>query len=460
MAEVATSFLNYADKKRQALSSKSYRTIIPSAQGGKFSLGQTVTINLAGNMSNSFYDFQNSYLMFKVANTHTNKTHRLEGGCGAYSLIRKLEIISNGTTLESIDNYNVLADMMLDQDSSHSWKNNQGKVLMGTGRSKSNGRVLDASQKFCLPLILNCLFNSAKYIPAFSASQIQIKITFDIADNCIVSPNPTLTSDADDTTTPPTAAIYAYDNALDANIEISEVEFVANVVQLSEDAMQMVDANTGGLYEMVCDSYRHASSTVTASETSKVVPCGFSFSSLNRVLIAHRSQKTAHQKAGSVHIGNRYNPALVEATFQINGNNTPARAIKGSGTSTSEGSAEILAELLIADRALSVFSHDSSLIGSNMNDGVDTFSLGGGASTGKDHTNTGTFFIGIDCESVRANDNDKIYAGQNTIGATTAVALRYGGGANCVAGVIDIFAQYSARIVLDMGGNRTFEVRV
>ena len=107
MAEVATSFLNYADKKRQALSSKSYRTIIPSAQGGKFSLGQTVTINLAGNMSNSFYDFQNSYLMFKVANTHTNKTHRLEGGCGAYSLIRKLEIISNGTTLESIDNYNV-----------------------------------------------------------------------------------------------------------------------------------------------------------------------------------------------------------------------------------------------------------------------------------------------------------------------------------------------------------------
>ena len=36
MAEVATSFLNYADKKRQALSSKSYRTIIPSAQGGKF----------------------------------------------------------------------------------------------------------------------------------------------------------------------------------------------------------------------------------------------------------------------------------------------------------------------------------------------------------------------------------------------------------------------------------------
>ena len=450
MAEVATSFLNYADKKRQALSSKSYRTIIPSAQGGKFSLGQTVTINLAGNMQNSFYDFQNSYLMFKVANTHTDKTHRLEGGCGAYSLIRKLEIISNGTTLESLDNYNVLVDMMLDQDSSHSWKNNQGKVLMGTGRSKANGRVLDESQKFCLPLILNCLFNSAKYIPAFSAGQIQIKLTFDIADHCIVSP----AGVADGT------GGIAYNNALDANIEISEVEFVANVVQLSEDAMQMVDANTGGMYEMVCDSYRHASSTVTSSETSKVVPCGFSFSSLNRVLIAHRSQKTAVQKAGAVHIGNRYNPALVEATFQINGNNTPARAIKGSGVNTSEGSAEILAELLIADRALSVFSHDSSIIGSNISAGPDTFSLGGDSATGVDASTTGTFFIGIDCESVRANDNDKIFAGQNTIGATTAVALRYGGGSSCVDGVIDIFAQYSARIVLDMGGNRTFEVKV
>ena len=56
MSEVATHLLNYNDKKRRGVSSRAYRSVIPSSNGTGFVCGNTINIDFAGNNPNSYYD--------------------------------------------------------------------------------------------------------------------------------------------------------------------------------------------------------------------------------------------------------------------------------------------------------------------------------------------------------------------------------------------------------------------
>ena len=330
MAEVASNLLNYTPEgtRRRAVSSRGYRTLTPASNGSSFTANQTINIDLPGNVRNSFFDFGSSYLKLRLTN-NDGAAVKLEGGCGIYGMIKKIEITTGGNVISTIDEYGALVDKFLTSDAANQFKNNAGGVLAGTnGAGKFTGTTLAAaaSQTFCIPLVLTPLFNSAKYIPAFSRDQIRMIITLNTASSGTIGA------------------------ATDAELAIDNVEFNCYMVELSNDAMRMVDESTGGQYNLVVNDWRHAAATLANAATTLNAVVGFSFSSLNRVVVLHRPSDTINA-AATVSVGNRGTALLQEINVLVNGEQYPARQIKDLGV-TATGGTEPLAEALIADRSL------------------------------------------------------------------------------------------------------------
>jgi len=430
MAEVASNLLNYTPEgtRRRAVSSRGYRTLTPSSNGSSFTASQTINIDLPGNVQNTFFDFGSSYLKLRLTNNDTNAGDaiKLEGGCGIYGMIKKIEIVTGGNVISTIDEYGALVDKFLTSDAAQQFKINTGAVIAGTSSGKFTGTSIagaGASQTFCVPLVLTPLFNSAKYIPAFSRDQIRMRITLN------------------------SAASGTIGGATDAELAVDNVEFNCYMVELSNSAMGMVNEMTGGQYNIVVNDFRHAAATLANGSTTLNAVVGFSFSSLNRVIVLHRPQDTINA-AATVSVGNRGTALLQELSVLVNGEQYPQRPIKDLGVTSGVGGAEPLAEALIADRSLGYFGHDSST-------GLPAaFAIA--APAGAADGTTGNYFLSVDMESMRADDADKLYAGVDTLGAVVSVNSKYNTAPEAFR--VDCYAEYTMSMMLDMGGTGTFSV--
>jgi hypothetical protein len=425
MSEVATHLLNYNDKKRRGVSSRAYRSVIPSSNGTTFVCGNTINIDFAGNNPNTYYDFQNSYLQFTITN-NDGAAIKLEGGVGGYGLIRKIEAVVSGQTLFSIDNYSTLLDYFMDSEVNSNFKNTTGAIQFATNSLKFSGTPIasNASKKVCLPLVLTPLYQSSKLIPGFSRDSIRLKITLDNAQ---------------------TATIGA---AADNEITISDVQMVMYNVELSDEAQSMVMASNQGRFEIVVDDFRHSQLTVAQNVTSLNGVVGFSFSSLNRVIILHRPQGTA-TTGNVVSIGNRATADLQEISITLNGMQYPQRLIKEGGANP-HGS-EVLSESLIADRSNGIFTHQSGF-------NVVSFNLQN--PSGTTDALCGTYGVVIDTEALRTSDSDRLYSGLNTIGQVIAIQATYE--TVPAAMLVDCYGQFTMSILLDMSpsGTGTFTVAI
>ena len=433
-SEASTHLLAYASKRLRALNSRSYRVVSPSTNTSSATLGQTIEFRIPGNQAASFLDNATMYIKFNVANSGSN--FNLEGKSGAYAFIKKIDILTSGQTISSVDNYNVLHSCFIDTDTSVQYGNNVGSVLSGmnntaVGQLIGNGTNAD----FVLPFVMNCIANSKKYIPLFSRDALVIKIQLDTALNSVKT--------------------NGTDTVNDNQITISTPELIYNVVELDATAFAAVSDSVGGKFEIVADDYRHTSATVpnNANQTF-VANLGFAFSSLNRVIVAQRN--SVRQSANTLCIGNRQRRGLIECNLLLNGESIPSRPIR-----ISDQASEALAELLVADRALLSSDHDSRL---NLDNG-----FAENDRTGIDAANTGHFLVQIDTESMRSNSDDPgIYSGISSIGSVSQLVLKYGntvntGGAGGGAGdggptILDVYAQYTTLLSLDMNSSQVFIV--
>ena len=430
-SEASTHLLAYASKRLRALNSRSYRVVSPSTNTSSATLGQTIEFRIPGNQAASFLDNATMYIKFNVANSGSN--FNLEGKSGAYAFIKKIDILTSGQTISSVDNYNVLHSCFIDTDTSVQYGNNVGSVLSGmnntaVGQLIGNGTNAD----FVLPFVMNCIANSKKYIPLFSRDALVIKIQLDTALNSVKT--------------------NGTDTVNDNQITISTPELIYNVVELDATAFAAVSDSVGGKFEIVADDYRHTSATVpnNANQTF-VANLGFAFSSLNRVIVAQRN--SVRQSANTLCIGNRQRRGLIECNLLLNGERIPSRPIR-----ISDQASEALAELLVADRALLSSDHDSRL---NLDNG-----FAENDRTGIDAANTGHFLVQIDTESMRSNSDDPgIYSGISSIGSVSQLVLKYGnttntGGAGDAGGptILDVYAQYTTLLSLDMNSSQVFIV--
>ena len=426
-SEASTHLLAYGSKRLRAMNSRSYRVVSPSTNTSSATLGQTVEFRIPGNQMASFLDNSTMYFKFQVANNN-GADIQLEGKSGAYALIKKIDILTSGQTISSVDNYNVLHSTFIDTDTSLQYGAQVGAVLFGANGGATAGSVgstiaAGANRTFVLPFVMNCLANSKKYIPLFSRDNITIKIQLE------------------------TALLGTLGAATDAEIAINTPELIYNVVELDAAAFGAVAGSVDDKFEIVADDYRHTSSTITAAASqTHVANLGFAFSSLNRVIISQRNQ--ANLTAAKIAIGNRSRRDLEEVQLLLNGESIPSRPIK-----ITDQTSEALAELLVADRALLATDHDSRI-----NNGA---GFAAQDPTGADTANCGNFLVQIDTESMRSNNDDPgIYAGVSTIGSVLQAQLKYGSTAPSGATTLDFFAQYTCLLTLDMKGSQTFVVSV
>ena len=157
MSEVASQLLNYSQKKSRAVSSRAYRSVLPASNGSaQFNMGSTINFDLGSNQSNTFYDFQNTYLEFTILNHGVGGDIQFDGNIGALSCIRKIEILTSGITLYSLDNWNVLLSAFFDTDVGRAYRDNQGAVLFGTKSATAGGMAIANNKKrtICFPLFL------------------------------------------------------------------------------------------------------------------------------------------------------------------------------------------------------------------------------------------------------------------------------------------------------------------
>ena len=245
-----------------------------------------------------------------------------------------------------------------------------------------------------------------------------------------------------------TSNAIAFVSAGNPVMEITEVEAVMYVVELSADAQALVSAMCGNVFNILCSDYR----TVNGSFTGAGVPLtttqtlGFAVSSLERIIVVHRRDDAITQPNQAM---SRSLATLNEYQCFINGAAFPERPIVLDGTANRLGyGAEGFAETMVAQHALSDFGHGSQL---NMDGGGLPSTLGKWAiddGDGSTSAKTGQGVVAIELESLAGKSNS-LYSGISCIGAV----VQYRGVYTAPSAVVynlSFFAQFTSMLSLDM----------
>ena len=412
-----TQKLNYSEVSPRASSSRAVRTETVPTNGSSFNMGQEIIIDVPANLNNTFCDFQSSYIKASFQNNDGVDVKFSAGGFP--TCIKQIVLELGGQTLFSCDNWNTLYEMMISLDTSESFRKNSGERLFGAG-DDFNGATVAAgtARQVCFPLVLTPLMAN-RYFPLIGRDRLRIRLILD------------------------TSARALLGAATDAEISVTSVALVTYNLELGSDVMAQVAANSDGAFKMLMPSYQHHQSSLSTSETSKVMTLGFSMSSLNRVLVAQTRQAAT---AANAHIGNRARNRLNRYFLTIGGVKYPMRDIRDVGAASVAVGAgsEPLAEALISQRALCAWSHDSSIAADG---GFDILDGAGNTSAA-----TGSYLIEIDLESQRVAGGEGslgLVAGINTIGQVMQMSMEYDAvAANAM--VIDVFAEHTVMVSLDL----------
>ena len=448
--DAASSLLAFSDVKRRAISSRCYRVKIPTSNGTTFVAGNTMNLDLAGNMPASYYDFSQSYLLATVGNKAPvvvapgvpgTNDGALCGRSGAYCLIDRFQVITGGQTISDIQQFNVLASTLISQNTSYSWGNSVGANMIGTGTAGTAHLGANIAEgradplRVALPFICTSLANTtpARYIPAFSRDQLRMRIY--------------LTSNA-----------IAFVSGGAPVMEITEVEAVMYVVELSSDAQALVSAMCGNVFNILCSDYRTVNGSFTGAAVGLTTTqtLGFAVSSLERIIVVHRRDDAIVQANQAM---SRSLATLNEYQCFINGAAFPERPIVLDGTANLLGyGAEGFAETMVAQPALSDFGHGSQLnmVGGGLPSVTGLWAIDDG--DGSTSAKTGQGVVAIELESLAGKSNS-LYSGISTIGAV----VQYRGVYTAPSAVVynlSFFAQFTSMLSLDMNSLGTYVVSV
>lgn len=433
--EASSHLLDYADTRMRAMSSRSYRTKQPAVNGNQFvSGGSVIQFDIPAMQQKTFLDMEASYMLVEVENLATVATGNvaLEGKNGIYAMIEKIECLTAGQTLFTLDKYAVLHSVMADIETTTIYGENVGKVLQGSSENAFDGvPILYTDKKtFAIPLSLNGLYSANKYIPLFSRDKLSFRVT--LADARVGA----ISTDANPTVTA-------------GGLRFNNPEFVCHQVELSADAMEAVGESVDYKFDLVTTDYRHTSAVISAGATASVVNLGFAFSSCNKIISVMRTSTLVSgdgaRKCASV--GARNKNGLSKASVLLNGAKIPQREILSSSTN----SAECLAELLVAQGSLSAIAHSNRI-----NEGGG-YALAEG--TALSSAEVGAFVSIIGLENMRS-DSDGLYSGVSSIGSVLQLELGFDAGGVASGQSLDVFCEYTAQYSLNMAGEQLFQVSV
>lgn len=387
--------------KPAAVPARSYRINISPINGAVFQPGSTIKFDIPTGGA-TFLDNKQSFLKLRYSNTGTTPQSLNGSALGAIS---RLEIFHGGQLLETISDYNVLAQAFVDATASSSWRSAQGAAMWGTSSNLATGSTISngASGVFCVPLMSGIIgAHLSKYLPLALMDSAPLRVELTLAN-------------ATGGMTSSTDVAPAW--------EVSDVEYVAQVTELSADAMRMLRSAMPAVVEVSSESFRAYNFVVGSgvASVSELIPA--KFSSLKGIYSAFRkvSDLTANNLSAVGRFMPTATPESMTSQYRVGPLNIPQKPIAGVR--------EHCAELMKSFHAVS--------------------DVAGGGVISYTNYSGAAFLMGQELESF-AHSSDTIEAGMNTLSQSVYLDVTIPGGASAAAR-LDVFAHFDQFLVISNG---------
>ncbi len=145
--------------------------LIPQSGSSNYNDVSSNVIRIDLPPSIGFLDTQNSYLKFRISvkSSEVDLTVPCRMDENAMSWVQRLEIISNnGSVLESIDNYNLLVNLLHSATSPDDYRNTAGKLLdnVGSKAERNAAMAMESGKEFCCGFDASGILGAnSKYLP-------------------------------------------------------------------------------------------------------------------------------------------------------------------------------------------------------------------------------------------------------------------------------------------------------
>jgi hypothetical protein len=262
--------------------------------------------------------------------------------------------------------------------------------------AQTGANTATATFSFCLPLISIVGTLCPKYFPLFECTAFPLRVEIQLASSA--------------------TAITCSTVAL-STFTLSNVEYVMNCIELSENAIQVIKSSTGGgPLQFVFSDYSNIETSYSASSGSLLaIPCAYKYASIRSLFIAMRDRVKTDDIRYFPFSNNTFN--LANYTFRLGSKVVPTKA--------PENYVEMYAELIKAISSLSDINHAPSIELRSYCGGQyrstdaadDATQLPTQVGTGLSDSgivNSSSFYIGLDLENYPNADKDRLWAGYNS----------------------------------------------
>ena len=415
--------LLYANKINASYA-RNYTSVLQPQNSSNYGLGQTAIFNIPC-MSNTALSGADTVFSFKLkirnasggaATAHLNR-------CGSAAVIQRLRLFHGSSLLCDIDNYSQLASLMTTHQQSRDDVRGKSQVLQGTNELRGD-TIMDAvatatnvTRDFAFPL-MSILSMTDNYVPlwAMTGSSLRLEIQFVSAITKFVGASAALTNHTDG-----------------VNTLFSDCKLHANIVEMSDDAMQIIQSSLQGRpVEWVCQSYSNYvfNSNLGTGLTQLSVPVAAKYNSLKALYACVRRYS---EGATDVFSDDSPSFALAEYSARIGAKVIPNE----KPTTIPQFLAEVERALGSVSNTLKPHSYTYAQIVS---------------VAAADLAVSRAFMVGIELESYSNTDmSGKVYQGLNTSTDDIFLNLSFAGQAGAIAVRVDTFAAYDQLISIDNG---------
>jgi hypothetical protein len=265
-----TDAMNFTPKAVGA-PSRSFRMVLNPINSGNASPGDVVKFDIPVGRPNQFIDTSETCFQFGVLNNTANDAFYLDGS--AYCFVNRLDVLSAGQVLETIQSYNVLTGALLDlqvggPDAALPMSINLGTGYVADANYSKYGKLIAKSgtSEFSLPLACSGVLGSgcSKYLPIAKVNDLRLELTIENAVQAVVQAANT------------------------ATFSITSPQLVLTYVEVAPDMAQQLEVATGGRYMVSTESWRNYQTILPATRTGDSVLIPARYSSLRTLLHTFR----------------------------------------------------------------------------------------------------------------------------------------------------------------------------
>ena len=385
------------NNKIEASYARNYQSNIAPQNGQSYNLGETIIINIPTS-NNLVMSGADSVLKCSLnVKTGAAATYASFDRGGIASIIQRLRIFHGTTLLSDIDNYGNLINMMTSLQQSSDAVAGKLSIMQGTDTQK--GRYLfnndaddtDLTISFSFPL-MSILTLSNNYVPLYAMTGAPLRLEIQLVDNF----NKFIV-----------AAPADIENHSTATGVLTNVEFISNLMELNDHAMNIVNQSSGPMVQWVVSDYSNYAynATLATSETQLSVPIPSKFNSLRSLFWSFRENSAG---VSTYFPNESCSFKLNQYTTRIGSKVIPAKA--------PQSIPEFFSELVRAIGCVSDVNHESDIDVDTYGDPVlnpDDYFKPIAYTTGSSQYSK-TFYVGLDLESYSNTDMSMVYNGYNT----------------------------------------------